>query len=169
MPHPGLLHPEPLSLWQATAEPYLHRRCSQFCLSLCRVSGTWCTQGLFEPSEHFWLVCGLILNVISPLLPFLLGLLCLWMWGIPSWLFHNSAAAALVPCIKFYISSDDSLMYSHSTYLYTCTCICLFFSPMCIQVDIIVMVHVQLEKGFLDVRQNESIKFVRAGTFRTAG
>ena len=40
-----------------------------------------------------------------------------------------------------------------------------FFSPMCIQVDIIVMVHVQLEKGFLDVRQNESIKFVRAGHF----
>ena len=24
----------------------------QFCLSLCGVSGSWCTQGLFEPSEH---------------------------------------------------------------------------------------------------------------------
>ena len=23
-------------------------------LSLCGVSGSWCTQGLFEPSEHLW-------------------------------------------------------------------------------------------------------------------
>ena len=29
---------------------------TQFCLSLCGVSGTWCAQGLFEPSEHFWWV-----------------------------------------------------------------------------------------------------------------
>ena len=26
---PSLLHPEPLSLWQSTADPYLHRRCFQ--------------------------------------------------------------------------------------------------------------------------------------------
>ena len=32
MPYPGLLHPEPLQ--QATADPYLHRRHSQFWLSL---------------------------------------------------------------------------------------------------------------------------------------
>ena len=25
---------------------------TQFCLSLCGVVGSWCTQGLFEPSEH---------------------------------------------------------------------------------------------------------------------
>ena len=25
------------------------------CLSLCGVPGSWCTQGLFEPSEHLWL------------------------------------------------------------------------------------------------------------------
>ena len=42
---------------------------TQFCLSLCGVSGSWCTQGLFEPSKHFWQVWGLILNVILPLLP----------------------------------------------------------------------------------------------------
>ena len=42
---------------------------TQFCLSLCGVSGSWCTQGLLEPSEHLWQVWGLILNVISPLLP----------------------------------------------------------------------------------------------------
>ena len=33
MPYLSLLHPEPLSLWQTTAEPYLHRRCSNTVLS----------------------------------------------------------------------------------------------------------------------------------------
>ena len=42
---------------------------AQHWLSLCRVSGSWFTQGLFEPSEHLWKVWGLILNMISPLLP----------------------------------------------------------------------------------------------------
>ena len=40
-----------------------------FCISLFGVPGSWYTQGLFEPSEHLWRVCSLILNVISPLLP----------------------------------------------------------------------------------------------------
>ena len=42
---------------------------TQFCLSLCGVSGSWCSQGMFESSEHLWWVWGLILNMISPLLP----------------------------------------------------------------------------------------------------
>ena len=46
---------------------------TQFCLSLCGVSGSWSTQDLFKPSEHFWWVWGLILNVILPLLPFFWG------------------------------------------------------------------------------------------------
>ena len=33
---------------------------TQFCLSLCGVSGSWCTQGMSESSEHLWQVCGLI-------------------------------------------------------------------------------------------------------------
>ena len=33
MPHPSLLHPEPLSLRQSTADPFLHRRCSNIVLS----------------------------------------------------------------------------------------------------------------------------------------
>ena len=37
-----------------TVDPYLHRRHSQFWLSLCGVFGSWCTQGLFEPSECLW-------------------------------------------------------------------------------------------------------------------
>ena len=42
---------------------------TQFWLSLCGVSGSWCTQGMFEPSEHLWRGRGLILNMMSPLLP----------------------------------------------------------------------------------------------------
>ena len=42
---------------------------TQFCLSLCGVPGSWCTQGLFESSEHLWQEWSLILNANSPLLP----------------------------------------------------------------------------------------------------
>ena len=42
---------------------------TQFWLSLCGGSGSWCTQGLFEPSECLWQEWGLILNANSPLLP----------------------------------------------------------------------------------------------------
>ena len=41
----------------------------QFWLSLCGVAGSWCTQGLFEPSEHLWQARGLTLNMILPYLP----------------------------------------------------------------------------------------------------
>ena len=41
---------------------------TQFCLSLRGVPGSWCTQGLFEPSECLWREWGLILNTNSPLL-----------------------------------------------------------------------------------------------------
>ena len=48
---------------------------TQFCLSFCGVSGSWCTQGMFEPSEHLWQVWGLVLNVIFAPPTILLGLL----------------------------------------------------------------------------------------------
>ena len=38
---------------------------TQFCLSLCGVFGSWCTQGMFETSECLWRVCGLILNLVK--------------------------------------------------------------------------------------------------------
>ena len=69
MPYSGLLYPEPLPLWQAIADlTFAGDIQTQFWLSLCGVSGSWCTQGLFETSEHLWWVRGLILNVILPLL-----------------------------------------------------------------------------------------------------
>ena len=74
MPHPGLLHPEPLPLWQATADPHLLRRHSNTVLAQSLWGlGSWCTQGMFEPSEYLWQVRGLTLNLI-----FLLLLSC---WG----------------------------------------------------------------------------------------
>ena len=41
---------------------------TQFCLSLCVFSGSWCAQGLFELSERLWWVWGLTLTGILPLL-----------------------------------------------------------------------------------------------------
>ena len=65
MPYPSLLHTEFLSLQLSTTD---HNSSgdtqTQFCLSLCGVSGSWCTQGLFEPSQRLWRLWGLILNVI---------------------------------------------------------------------------------------------------------
>ena len=102
------------ALQQATADPGPTGDAqTQFCLSLCGVSGSWWAQGLFEPSERLCWAWGLILNMILPLLPpfwgfsfalghgvslqshsaphghcsnanILLGLLYPWTWGIPS-------------------------------------------------------------------------------------
>ena len=66
MPYPGLLHPEPLFLWQSTAEPHLLNTVdiqTQFCLRLC--GGLW----VLVHTKFLWWVWGLILNEILPLLP----------------------------------------------------------------------------------------------------
>ena len=67
----GMLYPEPLPLWQATADPCLCRRHSnpqrQVWLSLCGVS--WCIQGFVWALRASLVGMGLVLNVISPLLP----------------------------------------------------------------------------------------------------
>ena len=70
MPYLCLLHSEPLPC----SSPLLTHTATgdtqtQFWLSLCGVSGSWCAQGLFEPSEHLWQVWGLIPNMVSPLIP----------------------------------------------------------------------------------------------------
>ena len=53
---------------KAPAPAAVHTQ-TQFCLSLCGVSGSLCAQGLFEPSEHLWRVWGLSKNAILPFLP----------------------------------------------------------------------------------------------------
>ena len=71
MPYPGLLHPEPLPLQQATADPYLFRRHSDKVVSVS--------------------VESLGPDFTPPTI--LLGLLCPWMWGISSqYLCHHAAA-----------------------------------------------------------------------------
>ena len=74
---PGLLQSEPLSPWQATADPCLHRRHSNtqrlVWLSLLWGSlllslGSGVHEVSFVPSEHLWRVWDLILNMIVPLL-----------------------------------------------------------------------------------------------------
>ena len=61
VPAPAAVHCWPItSSWDTQ---------TQFYLSLCGVSGFWCAQCLFEPSEGLWPVWGLILNTILPLLP----------------------------------------------------------------------------------------------------
>ena len=70
MPYPSLLHPEPLSLWQTTACPYLHRRYSNTVLSQS-LWGPWvlvCTKFVWA-SERLWKKWGLIINMNLPLLP----------------------------------------------------------------------------------------------------
>ena len=67
---PDLLQPEPLPLWQATADPYLYRRHSNTGLTQSLGSlGHGSHKVLFEPSKCLWRVWDLALNMILPLLP----------------------------------------------------------------------------------------------------
>ena len=70
---PGLLQPEPRSLWQTTADPCFCRRKSNTQMqgpqSLMGSLDPGAHKVLFEPSKHLWQLWSLILNVILPLLP----------------------------------------------------------------------------------------------------
>ena len=66
---PSLLHPEPLFLWQSSADLYLHRRHSNTVLSQSLWSLWVLVHTKFEPSEHLWQEWGLILKVKLPLIP----------------------------------------------------------------------------------------------------
>ena len=120
MPHPGLLHPEPLPLQQATAGcTSTGDTQAQFWLSLGGVSGSWCAQGLFEPSGHLWPVWDLILNVISPLLPsswgfsFTFGLGVSFLGGIQ----HSPVSGCLAVSCNFGVLGEDEHMSFYSAVL----------------------------------------------------
>ena len=76
---------------------------TQFCLSLCGVSGSWCTQGLFQPSECVWWRWGVILNVNSPLLPSCWGFSALGHGVSP-----QSCCSSTQPLRQRYSFSDSS-------------------------------------------------------------
>ena len=81
MSYPGLLHPEPLPLQQATADPYLRGGSTQVWLSLCGVSGSWCAQGFV--GVLLASLAGMGFDSKCDFAPptILLGLLlCPWMW-----------------------------------------------------------------------------------------
>ena len=81
---------------------------TQFWLSLCGVSGSWCAQSLSEPLEHLWRVWGLILNMISPLLPscwgfsFALGRVVSFFGGIQ----HSSVESCLAASCNFGVLTE---------------------------------------------------------------
>ena len=69
---------------------------TQSWLSLCGVSGSWCAQGMLEPSECLWRVWCLILNSILPLLPSCLGFSALGLGVSPQ--SRSSAAQPWLQC-----------------------------------------------------------------------
>ena len=69
---------------------------TQFWLSLCGVSGSWCAQGLFEPFECLWKVWDLILNVILPLLPSSWG----FSFAFGCWVSAQSLSTAMQPPLQ---------------------------------------------------------------------
>ena len=101
MQYPSLLHPEPLSQWQSTAHPDLHRRCSNRVLSQS-LWASWvlvCTRFVWAP----WVaLVGMGFDSKQEFNPptILLGLLlCPWAWGISSQLVQCRPATTPVPTI----------------------------------------------------------------------
>ena len=76
--------------------------------SVSGVSGSWCAQSLSEPPEHLWRVWGLILNMISPLLPscwgfsFALGRMVSFFGGIQ----HSSVESCLAASCNFGVLTE---------------------------------------------------------------
>ena len=131
MPYSSLLDLEPLSLWQSTADPNVHKKCSNTVLP--QSLGPGVHKVCLSPLND-WQECGLILNVNSPLLPsywgfsfalwgyfltaapartVLLGFLWPWMWGISSQLHHSSATQ---------LPSESDYWYSFVKIKYVWSC-----------------------------------------------
>ena len=87
---------------------------TQFWLSLCWVSGSWCTRGLCEPSEHLWWLRGLILNEISLLLPSCWGFSFALGCGISFFgMIQHSPVDGLFSLVSYNSSSELSFWSSH--------------------------------------------------------
>ena len=117
MPYP---HPEPLALCRplpnhtSTGDAQ-----TQFCLSLCGVPGSWCTQGLFEPSERLWQEWGLILNVILPRLPSCWGFSFALECGVSCFggIQHSPVDSCSAASCNFGVLAEDERTSLYSTIL----------------------------------------------------
>ena len=102
MPYPGLLHPEPLPLWQSTADPYLRSKHSNTVLSQSLL-GLW----VLVHTRYVWALLaslvgmGLILNMILPLL--------LSFWGFSFALGHGVSPQSCS-------NAAQPLLQNHRTY-----------------------------------------------------
>ena len=87
-------------------------------VSVYGISGSWCTQDLFEPSERVCWVWGLILNAISPLLSSF--------WGFSFALGHGMAPQSLssaaqpplqqlLSCWGFFALGQGVSLHNHSS------------------------------------------------------
>ena len=121
---PGLLHPEPLPLQQASADLYHHRRHPgtqrQVWLSLCGVSGSWYAQGFVWALRASLVGTGFDSNTISPLLPscwgfyFALGCAVSSFGGIQHSPVNDCSAARC----NFGVLAEDGCMSSYSAMLF---------------------------------------------------
>ena len=99
-PYPTLLHPELLSLWQSTADLYLHKRHSNTVLSQS-LWGPW----VLVCTRFVWVLLASLMGMRFdckcefPLSTIFLGLLfCPWTWGISS---------QLLQCLPSYWGFSD--------------------------------------------------------------
>ena len=130
MPYPGLLHPEPLLLWKSNADT--NRALSQSLWGLWVlvhirfVRALWASQaGIgfdskwnFVPPTICWgfsfaFGCGAISSkllqhstAVTRAPTILLGLICVWRWGISSHSLQHHVAAAPVPYRKQYVNHE---------------------------------------------------------------
>ena len=119
-----LLHPEPLPLWQATADQYLHRRLKQRSRSVSLGSlGLGVHKVLFEPFNQLWQIWGLILNMILPLLPSCWGFSFALGSGLSffGWIKHSPVnGCSTVGCNFGVLTGEDECTSFYST-LKCCT------------------------------------------------
>ena len=141
--HPGLLQLEAVSQRQATADLWLHRRHSntqrQGWLSLCGVSGSWCTQGFIWALQESLVGVGFDSKCDFTPPAILLGLrLCPWTWGVFfGGIQHSAVSGCSAVSWNFgVLSGEDESTSFYSTifvlcrYIYTWVSIYLFVFPI---------------------------------------
>ena len=122
---PSLLQPEPLFLRQCAADLCLHRRHlntqRQVWLSLCGVSGSWCTQGFVWALQISLAGMGFdSKHDFAPPTILLQLLLCPWTWGIFFGGIHHSPVDGCwaASCNFGVLTGEDELTSFYSALFY---------------------------------------------------